>query len=155
MSTRARPRLTGRHVLIVALAGFGTVIAANLAMLVAATGTFPGLVVKNSYVASQGWDGRAEAQAALGWRASAAWEGGRLLVALHDAAGGAVEGAALEATVGRPSTAAEDRTMPLVPAGDGYAAAVELSPGAWRVDIRTVVGPSFAYVDRLYVPGAR
>ena len=45
---------------------FGVIIAANLAMLFAATGTFPGLVVKNSYAASQGWDRKTDAQRELG-----------------------------------------------------------------------------------------
>ena len=148
-------RVTGRHVLTVAVAAFGTVIAANLAMLFAATGSFPGLVVENSYVTSQGWDARAAAQEALGWRATADLRAGRLVVDLRDAAGGPVKGAALEAVVGRPSVAAGDRTVPLAPTGDAHAAPVPLAPGAWRVEIRTVEGPAFTVVDRVFVPRAR
>lgn len=37
----ARER-TGRHVLIITLAGFGTIIAVNLLMAFMAVGTFPG-----------------------------------------------------------------------------------------------------------------
>ena len=61
MSTEPRP-LTGRKVLLIAVAAFAVILAANLAMLLAATGTFPGLVVKNSYVASQDWTARTDAQ---------------------------------------------------------------------------------------------
>ncbi len=155
MSREPDRRLTGRHVLVIALAAFGTVIAANLTMLFAATGSFPGLVVENSYVASQGWDARAAAQEALGWRAETAWRDGRLVVLLRDADGRAIEDAAIEATVGRPTMAAEDRTVRLARADGGYAASVPLSPGAWRVEIRTVEGPAFTVADRLYVRESR
>lgn len=155
MSLHPVRRLTGRHVLMIARAAFGTVVAANLAMLLAATGSFPGLVVQNSYVASQRWDRAAAAQQVLGWRARAAWRDGRLVVSLLDAGGRPVEGAAIEATIGRPSAADEDRTLALAFADGGYAAPVELAPGGWRVDIRTVAGPDFAFVDRLHVPEPR
>ena len=38
--------LTGRHVLLITVAGFGTIIAVNLIMAFLAVGTFPGLEVK-------------------------------------------------------------------------------------------------------------
>ena len=49
---------TGRHMLAVVFAFFAAIIAVNLVMAFLATGTFPGLVVKNSYVASQGYNQR-------------------------------------------------------------------------------------------------
>ena len=58
---------TGRHMLAVVCTFFGVVIAVNVVMAIAATGTFPGLVVANSYVASQGYNellAAARAQAA-------------------------------------------------------------------------------------------
>lgn len=155
MSYRLDRQLTGRHVLIIVLACFGTIIAANLTMLFAATGTFPGLVVENSYVASQRWNARHAAQEALGWRATAAWRDGRLIVDLQDAAGRPVEGVALRAVVGRPTVASEDQALALSPAADGYVAHVELSPGAWRIEISTTEGPAFAVVDRLFITEAR
>lgn len=147
--------LTGRHVLVIAVAAFGTIIAANLAMLFAATGTFPGLVVENSYVASQSWDARHAAQRALGWRATAAWRDGRLVVDLRDADGRPVEGATLEAMVGRPTVASDDHRLALSPGPDGYGAPVELDSGAWRVEIRTAAGPDFTVVDRIFISETR
>ncbi|CAN5652759.1 hypothetical protein BH11ACT8_BH11ACT8_25200 [soil metagenome] len=47
---------TGRHMLAVVFAFFGTVITVNFVMAYLATGTFPGLVVENSYVASQNYN---------------------------------------------------------------------------------------------------
>jgi nitrogen fixation protein FixH len=147
--------LTGKQVLMIAVAAFGTIIAVNLAMLFAATGTFPGLVVDNSYVASQSWDARHTAQRALGWHATTAWRDGRLLVGLRDADGRPVEGAVLEAVVGRPTVASEDRLLALSPGRDGYGVPVELDSGAWRVEIRTTEGPVFTVVDRIFIAKAR
>ena len=57
--------------LAVVLLFFGTIIGVNIVMVISATGTFPGLVVKNSYVASQNFNrtlAEARAQAETGWR---------------------------------------------------------------------------------------
>ena len=147
-------KLTGRHVLIIAIACFGLVIAANIAMLLAATGSFPGLVVKNSYVASQGWNDRADAQRALGWRAAVVLEEGRLAVTLTGA-DGPVEDAVLTARIGRPSSDAEDREIALTRTGAGrYAAPADLAPGLWRVEI-TSASPAYTVARTLTVPEPR
>lgn len=62
---------TGRHMAIIMVAGFGVVIAVNLVMASLAIGGFHGVVVDNSYVASQqfnGWLADAEKSRALGWQ---------------------------------------------------------------------------------------
>ena len=64
-------------------------------------GTFPGLVVKNSYVASQGWDRRTAAQRALGWTAAADYGNGVLRVAMTGRDGMPVRGLRVVAVVGR------------------------------------------------------
>lgn len=133
--TRGARPLTGKHVLIIALSAFAVILAANLTMMFAATGTFPGLVVKNSYVAGVGWDARAAEQRALGWQAVAGHDGGALYVRITGADGRPVEGLAVEALVGRPASAAEDRTLALAAGADGYRAPVELAPGLWRIEI--------------------
>ena len=51
---RTAPKeFTGRHMLAIMLAFFGTIIAVNLVMAIFASRSWTGLVVKNSYVASQ------------------------------------------------------------------------------------------------------
>lgn len=133
---KANPkRLTGRGVLIIALAAFGIIIAANLAMLFAATGSFPGLVVKNSYVASQGWDRRTAAQRALGWQASAAYRAGALHVTMTARDGKPVTGLTITAVVGRPASTREDIHLDLAEGSAGYVAPLDLAPGRWRVEI--------------------
>ncbi|MEM0943650.1 MAG: FixH family protein [Pseudomonadota bacterium] len=145
--------LTGRHVLAIALSAFGVIIAANMAMLFAATGSFPGLVVKNSYVASQGWNARTEAQMALGWTSELSYSSGEVRVTIRDAAGGSVSGLALVATLGRPATDAEDRQITFEATGDEYLAPADLEPGLWQVRIDTQEGPAFYKSVSLFVPG--
>jgi nitrogen fixation protein FixH len=63
-------QLTGRHVALIIVAFFGVVIAVNVLMATLAVKTFGGVVVENSYVASQEfnrWLAQARAQEQLGW----------------------------------------------------------------------------------------
>lgn len=152
MSTEPRP-LTGRKVLLIAVAAFGVILAANLAMLFAATSTFPGLVVKNSYVASQNWDRKTEAQRALGWKAAASYGDGALRVAMTGRDGAPVTGLNVVAVVGRPASTREDVRLELAEGAEGYAAPLVLAPGMWRVMITgaDAGGGSFEAVAEFYV----
>lgn len=61
---------TGRHMALILICGFGVVVAVNLVMARFAVSTFGGVVVQNSYVASQNynrWLEQAERSRALGW----------------------------------------------------------------------------------------
>lgn len=63
-------QFTGRHMAAVMVAGFGIVVAVNFTMAALASHSFGGLVVENSYVASQkfnGWLEEARQDEALGW----------------------------------------------------------------------------------------
>ncbi|MEW9855050.1 FixH family protein [Novosphingobium sp. M1R2S20] len=65
---------TGRHMAAILVAGFGIVITVNFTMATLASTTFGGVVVDNSYVASQrfnGWLEQARASQALGWSVTA------------------------------------------------------------------------------------
>jgi nitrogen fixation protein FixH len=59
--------ITGKHVLFFTVSAFAVIIAVNVVMAWKAISTFPGLEVKNSYVASQTFDADRDAQIALGW----------------------------------------------------------------------------------------
>jgi nitrogen fixation protein FixH len=139
MSAEPKPQtgrpLTGKKVLLIAVAAFAVILAANLTMLLAATGSFPGLVVKNSYVASQGWDRKTNAQRALGWVAVAEYADGMLRVTMTGRDGAPVAGLNVVAVVGRPASTREDIRLDLAEAADGYAAPLALAPGRWRVMI--------------------
>ena len=58
-------KITGWHVVAVFVASFGLIISVNILMAYKAISTFPGLAVKNSYVASQQFDKKRAAQQAL------------------------------------------------------------------------------------------
>lgn len=67
-----RRQFTGRDMAMVMVAGFGMVVAVNFYMAARAADSFGGVVVENSYVASQkfnGWLDQAQRGRALGWKA--------------------------------------------------------------------------------------
>lgn len=55
-------KLTGWHVVFGFVAAFGVIITVNLVMAYNAVASFPGLEVKNGYIASQSFDKRRAAQ---------------------------------------------------------------------------------------------
>ncbi|HUD29953.1 MAG TPA: FixH family protein [Novosphingobium sp.] len=75
MTTHApRKPFNGRHMAAILVAGFGVVIAVNFTMAGLASSTFGGVVVENSYVASQHfnrWLDEADKEKALGWSVDA------------------------------------------------------------------------------------
>jgi nitrogen fixation protein FixH len=129
---------TGRHMLAVVLAFFGVVIAVNFVMAFAATGTFPGLVVENSYVASQEYNGllaKARQQAEAGWRMDMTAPRGVIDVRLAGHDGNAARGLSVTAFAARPSSTHDDRMIVLPATGDAYRAAEALPAGQWEVDV--------------------
>lgn len=127
--------LTGRKVLVIGLCAFGTIITANLALAIAAVGSFPGVEVSNGYVASQRFEAERAAQIRLGWRAEAEYDGTDLTISLLDKNGDAIAMDALTTRVGRPTGRAEDMTDRLIPTTDGFSIPLELDRGLWRVDL--------------------
>jgi nitrogen fixation protein FixH len=131
--------LTGWHMLAIVCGFFAVIIGVNLVLAFAAAGTFPGLVVDNSYVASQKYNellAAARRQQAAGWRYELRADGGVLQFELATAAGTPVAGLAVSALVGRPSTARDDRALDLTRGGGGRYRSIEiLPPGRWEIDI--------------------
>lgn len=133
--------ITGRQVLIGMILFFGVIIAANMAMLTAALNSWGGLVVKNSYVASQrfGQDvAAAEAQSIQSWRLEIAHPsaGGPLTLSVLDEAGAPLSGLNVTLLVGRPTHEREDQVLALTAAGPGlYRAEEALAPGTWRAEV--------------------
>ena len=131
--------LTGRKVFIITASAFGVIIGVNLTMAYLAVGSFPGLEVKNSYVASQSFDADRAAQEALGWKVAAGVDGRAMLrIAFTGRSGLPVEvKPRWTATVGRP-THVRDDIEPDFSYADAapFTAPVDLGPGRW--DIRMV-----------------
>ncbi|MBZ9936806.1 FixH family protein [Mesorhizobium sp. BR1-1-16] len=127
---------TGWHMLAGMGAFFGIVIGVNVFLAVSASRTWTGLVVENSYVASQEFNEKerlAKEQAALGWRAVLRYDGGRLQLDIRDRAGQPIDLGRVTVALTRPLGDHEDRTVPLARGDDGvYAAMIELPHGVWN-----------------------
>jgi nitrogen fixation protein FixH len=153
MTARAsQPRaFTGRHMLGVMVAFFGVIITVNLTMAAFAWTSWTGLVVKNSYVASQEFNDRAKAgreQAALGWQGELAYEKGELRYRLVSANGAVVAATGVEVALGRPAYEAEDTTVALSPTGDGsFGGDIALADGQWIVRLSAEAGPAQPWLD--------
>jgi nitrogen fixation protein FixH len=132
---------TGRHMAAVMVGGFGLVIGINLVMASLAGATFGGVVVENSYVASQKfntWLGKAQRARELGWEIGLAWsDGGRLLVET----GRVPEGGEVSGTARHPLGREEDRSLHFTDAGNGTFLSREgLPAGRWTVRLEIRAG---------------
>ena len=141
--------LTGKHVLIGFVAAFGVIIAVNLILAYLAVKTFPGLEVKNSYVASQQFDERRDAQVALGWTVRASHSGGLLSLSITDEAGMPVEVAGLDATVGRATHVKDDIAPEFQFDGTYYYAPVPLGDGNWNIRMEAIAKDGTEFRQRL------
>ncbi len=127
--------LTGKHVLAITLTAFGVIIAVNFYMAFNAISTFPGLEVKNSYVASQSFDRDRAAQEALHWKVTPDYKDGILTIAITDAAGQPVEVHDLAVTIGRPTHVREDQTPHFTYHRGVYSTPLTLAPGNWNIHL--------------------
>ncbi|PQO22911.1 nitrogen fixation protein FixH [Rhodobacteraceae bacterium WD3A24] len=147
--------LTGRKVFAIVASAFGAIIAANLVLAWQAVGTFPGLEVENSYVASQTFNERLAAQQALGWTVDAEVTDGALVVRITGDDGRPSEVGALSATLGRPTHVREDRSPDFVYHQDAFRAPMDVAPGRWmlRLEATAPDGTTFRQRRTLIVEG--
>lgn len=148
--------LTGRHVLIITLAAFGVIIAVNVVMAFLAVGSFPGLEVPNSYVASQEFDRDRQAQQDLGWTARARHAGSELTIEILDRQGRHPVLRDFSATIGRPTHKRADVTPGFTVAGGVYRVPLDLEPGAWIIHVQAMAEDGTPFRQRLnHHAGAR
>ena len=140
--------ITGKHVLIGFVVAFGIVIAVNLTLAFNAVRTFPGLEVKNSYVASQTFNDLKAAQEALGWVINAELQEGVLRLQITDPAGNAVKAAELDAVVGRATQVADDVTPDFSFDGQAYVAPMDLGDGNWNIRMTAVAFDGTTRLDK-------
>lgn len=148
MREARRRHFTGRHMATILLSFFGVVIAVNLTMAWFASATFGGLVVDNSYVASQkfnGWLEKAREEAALGWSMDAARGADQRLMATLTNAGAPLDEAHITAHVRHPLGRLPERELTFRPLGNGHYESLEpLEAGRWIVHLRaTAHGTDF------------
>lgn len=149
--------ITGKHVLFFTVGAFALIIGVNVLMAWKAISTFPGLEVKNSYVASQTFDAERAAQEALGWTLTPTYEAEAKLLRLTfaDKAGQPIEVQALSVLVGRATEAAEDIQPSFAFRAGDYVAGADLAPGKWmmQVEARSADGILFRQRIDLLVKG--
>lgn len=142
-------QITGRQVFFVTAAAFGVIIAVNVTLAVKAVQTFPGLEVKNSYVASQTFDAERAAQQALGWQIDAALAEGALTFAVRDRDGLPVRLASLDATLGRATHIRDDVTPEFSYQNGVYVARVDLPSGYWNLRVRATAPDGTPFQQRI------
>ncbi len=145
--TDAKP-LTGRKVFMIFIGAFGIIFAVNITLLVSAVKTFPGLEVKNSYVASQTFDDRAQAQTAMGWAPEVKYVGGAVKLSIF-ANGEFVFPETIDVRIGRPTHGREDTTPVLLRDAIGYWFNIDLADGKWFVYVNAVSKSGEPFSQRL------
>lgn len=148
-------QLTGKHVLFIFVAAFSIIIAVNITLAVNAVRTFPGLEVKNTYVASQQFDKRRAAQQALGWTVAGSHQDGVLRLAIIGADGTPVEAAELTAVLGRATQVADDVTPAFIFDGTAYVAPMELADGNWNIRMEAKALDGTLFTQRVIVDVVR
>lgn len=127
---------TGRHMLMIMCGFFGVVIAVNIGLAVVAAKTFTGLVVENSYVASQTFDKDTEklaADAAKDVHPGLVFSNGAVQLKFATAAGQALEVRDPHLTLGHAVSAKTDQVLAFAQTAPGaFVAPANLSRGNWE-----------------------
>ncbi len=145
--------LTGRKVFFIFAAAFGVIITVNLTLAYNAVSTFPGLEVKNSYVASQSFERDRAAQLALGWDVAAVLKGDELQLSIQRN-GYPVEATIVSAVFGRATHVGQDQRPDLTFNGEAYTAPVEVSDGNWNLRLVAMSEDGTMFRQRIVVGAA-
>ena len=158
MSQRAPREFTGRHMLVLVISFFGVIIGVNIAMAVASSRTWTGLVVANSYVASQEFQikrDRARQQYDSGWRGAITYADGAATFTLMDDTGQPIDAGKVSISFKRPVGDQQDQVLVLARAADGsYSGKVALDSGVWHATVLAGETPLGGYelVELLVAP---
>jgi nitrogen fixation protein FixH len=130
---------TGKHMTMILVAFFGVVIAVNFTMAFFASSTFGGLVVENSYVASQefnGWLKQARAEKALGWTLDVKRGPRDRLDLSLSSEGTPLDAARIDMLVRHPLGRLPERTLTFRELGGGrYESTQALPAGRWILHV--------------------
>lgn len=130
---------TGWHMATIMVSFFAVIIAVNLTMAFFARSSWTGLVVKNSYVASQSFNRDAEIarqQQALGWQMTLSVKRDAVQLSVLDRENQAMAGLRIRAVLQRPTDEAGDQVLKLQETGAGiYRTEAAIGGGVWVADI--------------------
>lgn len=131
---------TGWHMLAIIVAFFGVIITVNVTMAYLATSSWSGLVVKNTYVASQQFNGKTTAireMLATGIKGDLSVNASGIRYHLTLPGDQPVVADSVLAHFKRPVGTTQDFELQLTPAGEGvYLAERQIQPGSWIVEIQ-------------------
>ena len=142
--------IKGRHVFAGFAAAFLVIIGVNLMLAFQAVATFPGLEVRNSYIASQSFDENRTAQLALGWDVSATLDEHTLslkIVQNDQPIAPTIE----EAIFGRATNVAFDEIPDFTFDGTALRAQVIAGAGNWNLRIKARAKDGTLFQQRIIV----
>lgn len=142
--------LTGRKVAMMFCGAFAVIISVNLTLAYQAVATFPGLEVKNSYVASQHFDANRKAQEALGWDVGATLVARTLTLSITSG-GAPVEAKLISATLGRATNVAHDETPAFKFDGHAFVAPVNATHGYWNLRLVAEADNGVRFQQRIMI----
>ena len=140
MATSTPKPFTGRHMLLVTVGFFAVVVAANLTMAISSARTWTGLVVDNSYVASQEFQSVQDTiarQKAAGWTLKTSYDNGVVRFEALDSAGAPIALTGVSAFIRRPVGGHDDTSIGLSLKDGAYEASIPLPPGVWDITVTT------------------
>ena len=151
MMTQSPKPITGRKVALMFCAAFAVIIAVNLLLAFNAVSTFPGLEVRNSYVASQAFEEERIAQEALGWDVGASVKGETLVLSiLKD--GNPVEPEIKSAVFGRATNVSEDQFPVFQFDGTAFVAPIRpAASGNWNLRLVATAADGTTFKQRIVV----
>lgn len=135
--------LSGWHLLAMFVGFFGIVIVVNIFMAVMAVRSWTGLVVENSYVASQSFNADTaglKKSESLGFSHHLHYEKGKLTLSLLGADGKPMMTENVQISIGRPVDDGEDQKLTALHLGEGqFVADAKLSAGVWSGELSALV----------------
>lgn len=143
-------QITGWHVFGAFALAFAVIISVNMTLAVQAVRTFPGLEVKNSYVASQSFDAERRAQIALNWDVAATLHVNELRLEIFKD-GAPVEAQIQSAVFGRATSVGQDQTPEFFFDGTAYVAIVDGGAGNWNLRLRATAADGTQFQQRVIV----
>jgi len=142
--------LKGWHVASGFVVAFGIIITVNLTLAFNAVRTFPGLEVKNSYVASQSFDVDRAAQEALDWDVTALLDGDELRLTILES-GMPIAPEIEQAIFGRATFVGHDQTPNFVFRDGALIAPVDAGSGNWNLRLRARAADGTLFRQRIIV----
>jgi nitrogen fixation protein FixH len=132
-------RFTGWHMLLIMVGFFGVVFFVNGMLVYSALHSWTGLVVENSYVASQTFDTDTQrlATARKDLRHQLHYQDGQLKLGLMTVGGEHADATDIKIDIGRPADNSQDQSLTLIADGQGgFFATTKLSSGVWTGNIK-------------------